>query len=199
MSLEKSITYSKKRTSGRTNLVMLILTALFAALTAVGAWISIPLPFTAVPITLATMLASLAGGLLGPWYGALSQVIYLLLGAAGVPVFHNMTGGVGILAGPTGGYLVGYITSALLCGILMRVFCHTKTAWWGIAISSLVGLASCYVLGTIWFIRLSGTGLAASMAMCVIPFLPGDALKTIAIVLLLRKLKPALSRTIQRG
>ena len=102
---------------------LLILTALFAALTAVGAWISIPLPFTTVPITLATMGASLAGALLGPWYGSLSMIIYLLLGAVGAPVFHNMTGGLGILTGPTGGYLIGYITSALLCGLLINTMC----------------------------------------------------------------------------
>lgn len=196
MTLHYNDRYKKKRR--KNHLTLLILTALFAALTAVGAWISIPLPFTAVPITLATMLASIAGALLGPWYGALSQIIYLLLGAIGVPVFHNMTGGIGILAGPTGGYLIGYITSALLCGFLMQLLCKEKTTWWGIAIASLVGLASCYVLGTIWFIYLSGTGLVASLTMCVFPFLPGDALKTVVIVLLVRKLRPALQRTLQR-
>ena len=119
------------RTQNRTTL--LILTALFAALTAVGAWISIPLPFTTVPITLATMGAS-AGALLGPWYGSLSMIIYLLLGAVGAPVFHNMTGGLGILTGPTGGYLIGYITSALLCGLLINTMCKKNLAWWKVAI-----------------------------------------------------------------
>ena len=184
------------RTQNRTTL--LILTALFAALTAVGAWIFIPLPFTTVPITLATMGASLAGALLGPWYGSLSMIIYLLLGAVGAPVFHNMTGGLGILTGPTGGYLIGYITSALLCGFLINTMCKKDLAWWKVAIASLAGLASCYILGTIWFMISSGTGLAASMMLCVVPFLPGDALKTIAIVLLVKKLLPALNKITAR-
>lgn len=196
MSLKYNAVY--KRKMKRNRLTLLILTALFAALTAVGAWISIPLPFTAVPITLATMMASLAGCLLGPWYGTLSQIIYLLLGAVGAPVFHNMTGGIGILTGPTGGYLVGYITSALICGLLTDVLCREKTTWWGIAIASLAGLASCYLLGTIWFMQLSGTRLWTSMIMCVFPFLPGDAVKTVIIVLLVRPLRPAIARTLQR-
>lgn len=177
---------------GRTT--KLILTALFAALTAVGAWIAIPLPFTPVPIILATMVTSLAGGLLGWKYGSLSMIVYLLLGAVGAPVFHNFTGGAGIIAGPTGGYLIGYITSALICGLLIDIICRNKLTWWGIAISCVAGMASCYVLGTIWFMVLSGTGLAAAMVMCVIPFLPGDVLKIIAAVLLIRKLRPVVNK-----
>lgn len=169
---------------------MMILTALFAALTAVCAWISIPLPFTPVPVILATMVTTLAGGLLGWKYGSVSMIVYLLLGAVGAPVFHNFTGGLGILTGPTGGYLVGYITSALICGILLDVICRKKLTWWGIAISGIVGLASCYALGTAWFMISTGTGLAASMVSCVIPFLPGDVLKTILAVILILKLRP---------
>lgn len=173
-------------------LTKMILAALFAALTAIGAWISIPLPFTPVPITLATLVATLAGAFLGWKYGSISMIIYVLLGAVGAPVFHNFTGGLGIVSGPTGGYLIGYITSALLCGILLDVICKNKLTWWGILIASVVGLASCYALGTIWFMMSSGTGFAASMVMCVIPFLPGDALKTIVAVLLIIKLRPVI-------
>lgn len=98
----------------------LILTALFTALTAAGAMLSLPLPFTPVPLTLATLASMLAGAFLGSKYGSLSQLIYILLGAIGVPVFHNFTAGLGILAGPTGGYLLGYIATAFFTGILLK-------------------------------------------------------------------------------
>ena len=86
------------------------------------------LPMPALPNTLAIMGASLAGALLGSWYGSLSMIIYLLLGAVGAPVFHNMTGGLGILTGPTSNYLIGYITSALLCGLLINIMCKKDLA-----------------------------------------------------------------------
>ena len=175
----------------------LIFTALLAAFMAILGPLSIPLP-GGVPLSLLTFALFLSAYLLGWRLGTLAVVVYLLLGFFGVPVFSGFTAGAGKLLGPTGGYLIGYITSALLCGFLMQLLCKEKTTWWGVAIASLVGLASCYVLGTIWFIYLSGTGLVASLTMCVFPFLPGDALKTVVIVLLVRKLRPALQRTLQR-
>jgi len=168
----------------------LIMAALFAALTGVCSWIAIPLPFTQVPIVLATMVTTLAGGLLGPKYGTFSMIVYVLLGAIGAPVFHNFSGGLGVIVGPTGGYIVGYITSAFICGILLNIICSKKLTRWGIAISGVAGLASCYAIGTAWFMISSGTGLIASLIMCVIPFLIGDVLKTIAAVLLIKKLRP---------
>ena len=85
------------------------LTALLAAVTAACSWISVPLPFTPVPINLATLAVFLAGGLLGAKYGSISIITYVLLGAIGVPVFNSFTGGIGIITGPTGGYIIGYI------------------------------------------------------------------------------------------
>lgn len=170
----------------------LMLAALFTALTAICAYISIPLPFTPVPITLATLAATLSGALLGPKYGVLSQVVYLLLGAVGVPVFHNFTGGLGILTGPTGGYLIGYLTMAFLTGLII---CQAKkgTSIPVIAIAMIIGLASCYLLGTAWFMISSGTALIPSLVSCVIPFLPGDAVKTIVGCFLIKKLRPILN------
>ena len=197
---------SVKRTGTGSHLAKMIMAALFAALTAVGAWLSFPLPFTQVPISLASMIPLLAAGLLGWKYGTISTVVYLLLGVVGAPVFHNFTGGVGILAGPTGGYLIGYVTMALLTGWLIDVMCEPSSrggvatssnatagkrlTWWAIVIACVVGTISCYVLGTAWFMITSGTGLTAALVMCVIPFLPGDAAKIAVATILIRKLRP---------
>lgn len=170
----------------------LVLAALFTALTAVCAYISIPLPFTPVPITLATLAVTLSGALLGPKYGVLSQVIYLLLGAFGVPVFHNFTGGLGILTGPTGGYLIGYLTMSFLTGLILSRS-KKDTSVPIIIIAIVTGLVSCYLLGTLWFMITSGTPLIPSLTACVLPFLPGDALKTIVGCFLIKKLRPVLN------
>lgn len=172
---------------------MLTLTALFAAVLAVASWISIPLPFTPIPVNLATLAVTLAGALLGWRNGTFSVLIYILLGAVGVPVFAGFTGGLGHIAGPTGGYILGYITSAFICGVIMQNF-YENGRWWMIAIAALLGTASCYILGTIWFIILTGNTLAASLSMCVIPFLPGDAFKIAASVFVVTALKPVLDK-----
>lgn len=168
----------------------LLLSALFAALTAVCSFISIPLPFSPVPVNLATLSVFLAGGLLGRRYGTISQIVYVMLGTIGAPVFHNFTGGLGILVGPTGGYILGYICAAFLTGLVLH---HKKADSFPVlALAMVCGLFSCYLLGTAWFMISSGTGLAASLVACVVPFLPGDALKIVAACILIKKLRPVL-------
>ena len=200
-------------TIGRNNVTfMLILTAMFAAMLAIASWISIPLPFTPVPVNLATLAVTLAGALLGWKYGTMSVLIYILLGAVGVPVFAGFTGGLGHIAGPTGGYIIGYLSSALICGLIIEHFYDNdqssfssdssygsygsehKRRWWVIAAAAFLGTASCYAIGTIWFMTLTGNNLAASMTMCVIPFLPGDAFKIAAAVILVPVMKKTLAR-----
>lgn len=170
----------------------LMLTALFTALTAVGAMLSLPLPFTPVPVSLASLACMLAGALSGSKCGVWSQVVYLLLGAAGIPVFHNFTGGIGVLLGPTGGYLLGYIAIAFCCGLFLR----NNFSVWRIVAACSLGTLLCYFLGTCWFVLSTGTGIAAALAGCVLPFLPGDVLKIFATVILIRRLKPVLEREI---
>ncbi len=164
---------------------MMILCALFAALTAVCSMISVPLPFTPVPINLATLSVFLAGGLLGSRYGTLSQLVYVLLGAIGLPVFSGFTGGFGSITGPTGGYIIGYIAAAWLIGFLIEKLGH---GFYKNIISMISGLAVCYALGTLWFMYITSTGLAAALMMCVVPFLIGDAIKIIAGSILVKKL-----------
>ena len=163
----------------------MILCALFAALTAVCSMISIPLPFTPVPINLATLSVFLAGGLLGSKNGAVSQLVYVILGAVGLPVFHSFTGGFGVLAGPTGGYLIGYVAAAWLIGFMLEKLGH---GFIKNMIGMITGMAICYMLGTLWFMYLTSTGLAAAMMLCVVPFLIGDAIKIVAGSFLVEKL-----------
>jgi len=169
----------------------MILCAFFAALTVVCSMITIPLPFSPVPINLAVFAVLCAGVLLGPKTGTLSQIVYVLLGLVGLPVFANFQGGPGVLAGPTGGYIVGYIVAAFLAGFLSKGSNFNIPRITGALV---VALLACYTLGTLWFIFVTKTPLMAALGMCVIPFLPGDALKIIAAVLLSKKLRPVLSR-----
>lgn len=166
----------------------LVLCGLFAAMTAVCSQLAIPTGF-AEPINLALFSVYLAGGLLGPVYATVSQLCYLLLGAVGLPVFAQMTGGISILVGPSGGYLIGYAAAAWLTGFLCR---RLQGKWWHNTIAMVAGLFACYALGTVWFMALMGLGLWESLLMCVIPYLPGDVIKIMMAVLLLPRLRKGL-------
>jgi len=98
----------------------MVFAALFAALTGAVAWFKIPLPFTPVPITLQTLMVLLSGAMLGAYFGALSMIIYLILGAIGLPVFAGGSSGVGALLGPSGGYLFSYPVAAFAIGFMMQ-------------------------------------------------------------------------------
>lgn len=147
--------------------------------------ISIPLPFTPVPINLATLSVFLAGGLLGSKGGAISQLVYVFLGAIGLPVFAQFTGGFGILTGPTGGYIIGYVAGAWLTGFVIE---KLGQGFYKNIIAMVAGIAICYTLGTLWFMLSTSTGLVAALVMCVIPFLIGDAIKIAAGAVLVKRL-----------
>ena len=172
------------------NTKKMILYALFAALTAVLSQIAVPLPFTPVPVNLATLSVLLAGGILGAKGGAVSQTVYVLIGAVGVPVFSNFTGGFAKLAGPTGGYIAGYIAAAWLVGFLTS---NRKKNLPNLILSMAAGILLCYMLGTAWFMILTKNTLLQSLTLCVIPFLIGDALKIAAAGFFVWKLKDKIS------
>ena len=151
----------------------MVLCALFAALTAVCSQIAIPMPW-GVPINLALFAVYMAGTMLGPVWGAASQLVYLLLAAVGVPVMAGMQGGPAVLLGKTGGYAIGYILTALITALLSKVL---GRKFWALCVAMVVGCAACYVLGTIWFMVLTGLDLPTSLTYCVIPYLPGDVIK----------------------
>ena len=159
--------------------------AIFAVLMAICSWISIPLT---VPITLQTFAVFLAAGVLGGKRGTVAVLIYILLGAVGIPVFSGFSGGIGILLGNTGGYIIGFLFSALAMWLFEKMFGRKI---WVLAVSMVVGLLICYAFGTVWFMvvyaKSSGAvGLATVLGWCVIPFIIPDLVK-IALALSLSK------------
>lgn len=167
------------RTASKTALLML--SGLFAALTAICSWININLPFTPVPINLALIGPYMAGLLLGCRYGILSQVVYVLLGILGIPVFAGFTSGAGVLLGPTGGFIIGYILCAFICGLPFKSG-NTPTR----ILLMVSSLLACYACGLLWFIIITGSTVSAAFAACVLPFLPGDAIKIISASILVK-------------
>ncbi|HLH73424.1 MAG TPA: biotin transporter BioY [Chloroflexota bacterium] len=153
-----------------------ILILLFANLTAVAARIAVYLPFSPVPITAQTLLVLLAGAALGPRRGAASQVAYIAEGVAGLPVFAGGNAGLAVLLGPTGGYLIGFVACAALVGWLgERRGLRSPLATF---IVMLLGSALIYPFGAVWLSRVVPGGLSVAIAQGVLPFLPGDALKS---------------------
>ena len=140
--------------------------AAFAALICVCSWISIPVGDIA--FTLQTFAVFLALGLLGGKWGTVSVGLYLLLGAVGMPVFSGFRGGIGMLAGVTGGYLWGFLLSCLVFRALER---------FGLLPAMAAGQLACYVCGSLWFAHFSGGGLGLVLLRCVVPFLIPDAVK----------------------
>lgn len=159
---------------------------ILTAVTAVLSQIMIPLPFTPIPINLGTLAVFLSGGILGARNGAMSQILYVLLGAVGIPVFSGLRGGLGVIAGPTGGYIVGYIIGAIVIGLLIS---KLPSGILSNAAAMIAGLLCCYALGTLWYMLITNTGVTAALVMCVIPFLLGDALKILAAAFLVKRLK----------
>ena len=183
----------------------LALCGLFAALTAICSYINIPLGFTPIPMNLATLAVFLSGGLLGKKYGPLSIGVYVLMGAAGVPVFAGFQAGAGVLAGPTGGFLIGYILASFLVGLCLdkgfssfgkRTSSGTHTSSKGqfaLCIGSMIlGLICCYALGTLWFAYITYTGIVAALVSCVLPFVLFDVIKTLVSSVLIIRLRPFL-------
>lgn len=173
----------------------LVLCAMCAAITCILAPISIPIG--PVPISLCTFAVMLAGVLLGAKFGFISQLIYVLLGAVGVPVFAGYSAGLSCIAGMTGGYIVAYPVLALLTGLLYWKFGKNqkgklRIAW--MLIAMIVGTVVLYAFGTAWFCAVSGTGLVAALGMCVVPFLPGDALKMIVVALISLPIEKAIAK-----
>ncbi len=166
----------------------LILCALFAALTAVFSQIVVPIG--PVPINLATLAVFIAGGLLGAKYGTISQVVFVMLGLIGAPVFAGFHGGIGAVFGKTGGYILGYILAAFLVGIISQKAKLTQKIL--LPIAMLVGLLACYILGTAWFMLVTGLGLWTSLVYCVFPFIFGDILKIALATFLVLRLKKVL-------
>ena len=160
------------------DLKSMVLMALFAALTCVLAPLSIPIG--PVPISLTNLVIYFSLYVLGWQCATITYLVYLLLGLVGLPVFSGFEGGVGKLAGPTGGYLIGFIFMAIISGLFVKmkedeVILNRVLGIAGMILGTLVA----YAFGTAWFCYSTGTGLSAALALCVIPFIPGDLVKII--------------------
>ena len=163
--------------------------ALMAALISVSAPLSIPIGN--VPISLATLTIMLSGALFGRKIGALSTILYILLGIIGIPVFAGYSSGIGVILGMTGGYVVGYIPLAYLSGLFAELG-KNKTGIKQLFIQftgMILGTLVLYIIGTIYFEYIMQLPLWSALMACVIPFLPGDLVKMILVVILSKRLK----------
>ena len=167
------------------------LTAVTAALICIAG----PLTVAAgpVPLSLATFAVYLAGAVSGKKNGTIAVALYLLIGIIGVPVFSGFSGGFQKLAGVTGGYLAGYLPCAFLAG-LGAERAEKKGRKWILPAMMVLGTAVLYAVGTAWFMVQTGNALRAALGLCVLPFLPGDAAKILAVTLLAMPVRNALKR-----
>ena len=165
--------------------------ALFAALTAAGAFVAIPIG--PVPIVLQNLFALLSGLILGPFMGAASVGLYLLAGILGFPVFAGGTGGIARFAGPTGGFLLGYLLAAFTAGLIAgRPGVDEKKPPLRIIAAVVVGFLIVYVPGVAWLKISRNLSWAKAFLAGFAPFIIGDVLKGIAAVLI----APRLRRTV---
>lgn len=176
---------------------MLAVAGMFAAVIAVCSWVSVPLPFSPVPLTLQTLAVLVAGGLLGRVWGPVSVAAYVLVGVAGAPVFSGFTAGPGVLFGPAGGYLVGFVPAAFLMGAagdLARSRGDREPGKAGLlAAGAVAGSIAIYAVGVPWLAAVTGMGIEGAVVAGLVPFLLGDAVKAVAAIALVRSVDAALA------
>ena len=174
------------KTRENSKVLDMVYIAISAALIAICSWISIP---TAVPFTLQTFAVFFVLLLLGGERGTIATLVYVLLGAVGVPVFAGFSGGIGILLGSTGGYIIGFIymlfSKFLKKNLVMKI------------VALVLGLAVCYAFGTAWFmhvyIKSSGeVGLLTVLGWCVFPFIIPDLIKMALAVVVAKRIEPVI-------
>jgi biotin transport system substrate-specific component len=168
----------------------LVLSSLFAALIALLAQISIPLPFSPVPITGQTFGIFLVGSLLEGKWGASSVLIYILLGAIGLPVFHQFQGGLHIIVGPTGGFLWGFVIGCYLLGKIME----KKNSFGMMILGMFLCMGTYFVLGALYLALVAGLNFYQALILGVVPFLPLDVVKLIAAAILSRAVRKRLAK-----
>lgn len=156
----------------------MVLCGVFAAIICICSIINIPIGI--IPVTLAPLGIMLASSTLGVRKGLISTIVYILIGAVGIPVFSGFKGGISVLTGPTGGYIIGYILLAAMSGIGAKQFKLNRIAVIIIGIlCNIIGLALCYIFGTIQFMVITQADLAYAMTVCVIPFIGFDVIKAV--------------------
>ncbi len=163
--------------SKKNELTDFIYAALFAAVIGVMGLIAIPLPISPVPITGQSLAIMLAGSILTVRQAAFSVLTFLLIGAIGVPVFAGGTAGIGIIAGPRGGYLIGFLAGATIISLLKG---QTNSVLRLVLANITGGIGMIYIFGVLWLDFVTGMGLQKAIMVGVLPYIPGDILKVIA-------------------
>lgn len=173
----------------KTNVREMALIAVMAAVTCVLGPLSAPIGV--VPISFTNLAVYLAIYVLGCKRGTVSYIVYLLIGLVGVPVFSGFTGGVGKLFGPTGGYLIGFIFMALICGwFIDRFECKLVPSFAGMVLGTIV----CYIFGTVWLAYQAGMSFYAALAAGVLPFIVGDLAKMVVAAIIGPQVRRQLAR-----
>ena len=161
------------------------LACLFAALCCAGAYISIPIPGSPVPVVIQNLFAVLAGLLLGPAWGGLSVILFIFVGCLGFPVFSGGKAGIAVLAGPTGGYLAGYLVAAALAGLIARRRGKALPI-----LGTVVAFTAILAVGVVRLKLLKNVDWGKALSIGVVPFLPGDAIKASLTAILAIRLGP---------
>lgn len=159
--------------------------ALLAALLCLSSYISIQLPFSAVPITAQTLIVNLIALLLKPRKAGITVGIWILLGLVGLPVFSGGKGGFGVLAGPTGGYIIGYLVAVMIIALIRR---NKNKAIRNMISTVVVGIPVVYAIGVPWFKVIAGLDWKTAVVTGLLPFIVGDIVKAVASVYIAKPL-----------
>ncbi|QNM05265.1 biotin transporter BioY [Qiania dongpingensis] len=187
--MEKSS--AKKSAKPALSIMQMTLIGVMTAVTCILAPLVIPLPISPVPISFTNLAVYISLYVLGMKAGTISYLVYLLIGLVGVPVFSGFTGGPAKLAGPTGGYLVGFLFMALIAGYFIDRFSRNHILQ---VLGMILGTAVCYLFGTVWLCIQMKLSFPAGLMAGVVPYLPGDAAKIVLAALVGPVLKRAVSR-----
>lgn len=168
----------------------MVFTALFAALICIAAPYSIQVG--PIPITLATFAIYLTGAVIGGKRGMAAVIVYILLGAVGLPVFSGFRGGFGTLLGPTGGYIIGYIPLVLITGIFAEMNSKKNRVVLTVA-GMILATAALYTFGTAWYMIKTSSDIRTALTLCALPFIPGDGIKIACVTAIAVPLKSKLN------
>ena len=185
---EKNMSTSKAEKKKKLTVTDLVYIAVFAGMMAICSWISIP---AAVPFTMQTFAVFIAFAVLGGRRGAMAVLVYILMGAVGLPVFAGFTGGIGALAGTSGGYIIGFLGSALVMWGLEKIVGRKTIPQF---LAMLLGLLVCYAFGTAWFMVVymasaGAVGRVTVLGWCVLPFSVPDILKILLALALGKRIR----------
>lgn len=174
---------NKLVTKSKSRILSVVYIAMCVAVIILCAQIQIPLG--QIPFTLQTLGVFVTAALLGWKRGCVSVLVYALAGFVGLPVFAGFTGGAGIVFGPTGGYIVGFLFTALIVGLMTD---KLGRKIWVLVVSMIAGMAACYAFGTIWFALVMKTDILSALLLCVVPYLIADGLKIAVASVLVNRL-----------